>query len=59
MTTCGPYPISKEDYDKALEHGAESIVGDHIKMGYGLYSAKVDEFEGNYYLTYTRGDSCD
>ena len=53
------YEISKEEYDKALEHGADSIISDAIHMGYGVYGANVKENDGKYYLTYSRGDSCD
>ena len=58
MISCGPYPISKEDYEKALKDGAYSLIGDYIKMGYGAYNAKVFESDGNYFLSYDRGDSC-
>ena len=53
------YEISKEDYDKAMENGAESIISDAIKWGYGVSRAKVTEIEGKYYLSYNRGNSCD
>lgn len=53
------YPISKEEYEKALHEGADSIIGDAIHMGYGVYGAKVFEQGGVYYLAYERGDSCD
>lgn len=52
-------PISKEEYDKAQANGAYSIIGDSIKMGYGVYGASVTEVDGRYYLSYSRGDSCD
>lgn len=53
------YEISKEDYDKALENGVYSIISDSIKMGYGVYGARVYGADGKYYLTYERGSSCD
>ena len=53
------YEISKEEFDKAKAEGAESLIGDSIKMGYGVYSAEVTEADGHYYLTYERGESCD
>ena len=53
------YRISKEDYEKALREGADSIIGEAIHMGYGVYGAKVAEIEGEYWLSYRRGDSCD
>ena len=51
--------IPKEEYDKAMTDGARSLISDAIHMGYGVYSAKVYEVDGKYYLTYTRGSSCD
>lgn len=53
------YRISKEEYEKALKEGADSIIEDHIHMGYGVYGAKVANIEGDYWLSYNRGDSCD
>ena len=58
MTTV-TYIISKEKYEKALKDGADSIIGDAIHMGYGVYSSRVYKDDENYYLTYERGDSCD
>ena len=58
MTTV-TYEIPKEDYDKALEKGADSIISDAIHMGYGVYGSSVKEVDGKYYLTYSRGNSCD
>lgn len=53
------FEITKEDYDKALAEGAYSIINPAIVMGYGVYGAKVKEIEGKYYLSYSRGSSCD
>lgn len=53
------YEIPKDDYDKAVKEGADSIIGEHIHMSYGVYGSAVYESEGKYYLSYTRGDSCD
>lgn len=53
------YEISQEKYEKAKAEGPESIISDSILMGYGCYGAKVYEANGKYYLTYTRGNSCD
>jgi hypothetical protein len=58
MTTV-TYEIPKEDYDKAQKEGAYSLIGDAIKMGYGVYGARVYGADGKYYLTYERGSSCD
>ncbi len=59
MTKRLSYRISKEEYDKALKEGAYSIIDDAIKMGYGVYGAEVTEVNGEYYLSYDRGGSCD
>lgn len=55
------YEIDKESYDKALTDpsGAYCLISDSIKMGYGCYGARVKESDGHYYLSYSRGDSCD
>lgn len=53
------YEISKEDYDKAIKEGPDSIIGESIHMGYGVYSSSVTEADGKYYLTYERGSFCD
>ena len=53
------YEITKEEYERALEKGASSLIGIEIKMGYGVYGASVSEVDGKYYLRYSRGDSCD
>ena len=51
--------ITKEEYDKAKEEGAYSIISEAIVMGYGAYGAYVYEKEGKYFLTYSSGSSCD
>ncbi len=51
------YRINKEEYDQALKNGAESIINDSIRMGYGVYNAHVQEIDGDYWLLYDRGDS--
>lgn len=53
------YVISKEDYEKALKEGADSLISDAIKWGYGVYLAKVVEIDGQYWLRYSRGETCD
>ena len=53
------YEITKDEYEQALENGADSIIGEAIHMGYGVYSSSVSEMDGKYYLTYERGNSCD
>lgn len=53
------YEITKEEYEKAKEKGAESIIGMSVKMGYGVYGAMVYEVDGRYYLRYESGSSCD
>ena len=44
------YRISKEEYEKALKYGAESIVSDEFI----IESAEVFEVYGNYYLRFTK-----
>lgn len=53
------YQISKEDYEKAKKEGVKSLLSEAVICGYGFYGGKVTEVEGKYYLSYTRGDSCD
>lgn len=54
------YEISKEDYEKALRDGAGSLIKNPaLWMGYGVYDPRVYESDGKYYLTYSRGTSCD
>ena len=53
------YEISEDDYKKALEKGARSLVSESVIMGYGCYCARVYEQDGKYYLSYDMGDSCD
>lgn len=60
MRVCGPYEIPKEEYDKALKEGAESLITNPSDLyGYGVYGAWVKEVNGKYYLTYHTGDTCD
>ncbi len=52
--------ISKDDYQKAIAEDAMAIItSPRLLYGYGVYSASVREIDGKYYLTYTRGSSCD
>lgn len=51
--------ITEEEYKKALEEGPRSIVSEAVICGYGCYGATVSEYDGKYYLSYERGDSCD
>lgn len=51
--------ITKEEYEKAKEKGAYSLFGEAMLMGYGVYGASVTEVDGKYYLTYSKGSSCD
>ena len=51
--------ITKEEYDKANEKGPYSLIPESIVMGYGVYGAEVYEEDGKYFLSYSRGDSCD
>lgn len=51
--------ITKEEYEKAKEKGAGSLIDDYWYMSYGVYGASVSEVDGKYYLTWMHGDSCD
>lgn len=51
--------ITKEQFEKAQKDGANSLISDYIKMGYGVYGSRVREEDGMYFLEYERGDSCD
>ena len=52
--------ISKEEYEQAKEKGAMSLITNPALInGYGVYGASVKEVDGKYYLTYSRGNSCD
>ena len=53
--------ISKEDYEKAQEKGAMSLITNPALLnGYGVYGAKVyKDDQDNYLLTYQRGNTCD
>lgn len=53
--------ISKEEYEKAQKDGAMSLItSPALLLGYGVYGASVSKDDnGNYYLTYRRGETCD
>lgn len=59
--------ITKEIYDIAMEKGnghipskmEMEVFGPAICCGYGLYSTRVREEDGKYYVDYTRGSTCD
>jgi hypothetical protein len=51
--------ITKEEYEKAKEKGAYSLFDECMLMGYGVYGAEVYERDGKYWLSYSRGSSCD
>ena len=54
------YQISKEEYEQAKEKGAMSLItSPALLYGYGVAGASVKEVDGQYYLTYSRGNSCD
>lgn len=55
------YEIDKEQYDKAQTDpaGPYCLISNAVKMGYGCYGARVKEQDGHYYLSYSRGESCD
>ena len=57
--------ISKEDYEKIGE--GKYLPGDMMvkyfsdseRMGYGVYCATANLIDGQYYVTFEMGDSCD
>lgn len=58
--------ISKEIYDRAMaNHGqitkddTDSVYSISEVMGYGVYSERVLEEDGKYYVSFQMGDSCD
>lgn len=53
------YEIPKEEYEKAQKDGPYSIISEAVICGYGAYDAKVSQVEDKYYLSYSRGNSCD
>ena len=54
------YQITKEDYEKAQENGARSLITDPALInGYGVYGPRVWEKDGKYYLSFERGSHCD
>ena len=53
------YEITKENYDLANETSPYRLIPSDVKMGYGVYTAWVEEVDGKYYLVYDRGSSCD
>lgn len=58
--------ITKEQYDRAMknnkyitEEDKKTIFTESEIWGYGVYSPKVAEKDGKYYVNYESGDSCD
>lgn len=57
--------ISKEKYEEYEAMGNQFSqkwgegLSDAIKYGYGYYGATLMEQDGKYYVSWTRGDSCD
>ncbi len=58
--------ISKEVYDRATQHGGvicqedrQTVFTDAELYGYGIYSTRAIEVDGEYYCEYQRGESCD
>lgn len=37
----------------------KELIPEHIKIGYGLYGQSVRLIDGEPYVVYTHGDSCD
>lgn len=57
--------ITKEKYEKIMEKNGfvssndSEIFADWEIWGYGVYSPKVIEEDGKYYVKFERGSSCD
>ena len=58
--------ISKEVYDRAMEHGGcvteadkHELFSEDALYGYGVYGCRVKEICGKYIMTFSMGDSCD
>ena len=66
MTYGNVKKITKEQYDRAMENNG-SICKDDIpavfteaeRWGYGLYGNSVFEKDGEYFVQYTLGSTCD
>lgn len=62
----GKRKINKEIYDRAMEHNGYITEEDKEKVfciseiyGYGVYGAQAKEENGEYYVYFSMGDSCD
>ena len=61
--------ISKEEYEEIMTASngkghvpsnlESKFFSEAVRYGYGLYGARVREKDGEYFLDYTTGDSCD
>ena len=64
--TRGKRKISKEIYERAMEHNGYIANEDEEKVflpseiwGYGVYGAQAKEENGEYYVYFSMGDSCE
>ena len=62
----GERKITKKQYERAVAAGGYLLDEDlpwvfsHAELhGYGIYSPRVFERDGDYYVSYHIGDSCD
>lgn len=51
--------ITKEEYEQAKKGDFSEIFDMWEVMGYGVYGAHVFEKDGKYFVSYSRGSSCD
>lgn len=56
--------ITKEMYDRAVNGSLSrddylKVFDESDRMGYGIYGDKVHEENGEYYVSFEMGDSCD
>lgn len=51
--------ITKEEYEQAKKGDFSEIFEAWEVMGYGVYAERVFERNGKYFVSYSRGSSCD
>lgn len=51
--------LTNEEVAKAKKEGVYSLFSEALLMGYGVYSARIINRDGENILVYNRGESCD
>lgn len=54
MTETYVFRISKEDYERGLKEGAESLISEEIRSRYVIDYAEITTFFNEYLLSYGR-----